>query len=384
MSHETAVLRRCHRLHLSTAVAAALLALSALPAVGSANPAYRPLAWLVGEWQAEFRPHGEGTAAPTMAFTWGDDNHSFLTMTGTTPTPDGGLEPEYESMTVWDPVRAKFVFLGVYRAGGGRVTEDGEIEILEDGAVRLHMNVHYSPGERVPFTDGLIAGPDGHTLRFRRTFHRHGDNELRGVFRIQRGDRWEDPHPGMAPEGGFPWTRVQPAAVAAEAVATPSPPPDWVLAHWERMVGRWIADNSAYRSDQETADAYGIEWAWAIGRSSLTGRLFALEDGEQSGTFWEFREFWHPGQGQLVVEQFGGGGVYGVGAQRRREDGSLEMEQVFYYPASGATARVGHRATLAGDAQTTESFDVGEDGSWTPRRRYVWTRREAEQGAGSP
>lgn len=360
-------------------LATAGLGASALAAADEVNPAYEPLAWLAGEWQAEFRPHGEKLAAPTMAFTWGDENRSFLTMTGTKPAPGGGLEPEYESKVVWDPVQRKFVFLGVYRAGGGRVTEDGEIEILEDGAVRLHMNVHYPPGASVPFTDGLVAGPEGHTLRFRRTFHRAGDDELRGIFRIQRDDRWEDPHPGMAPEGGFPWRRMSPAADKPAVTAAP----DWVREHWGRMVGRWVADNSTYKSDQETADAYGIEWAWGVGRTSLTGRLFALEDGAETATYWQFREFWHPGAGRLTVEQFGAGGAYGVGHAEVGADGAHEMEQVFYYPAAGATARVGHRSGFDGDVHVTESFDIDEAGVWKPRRSYEWRRQPSVDGGKS-
>ena len=344
----------------------------------SVHPAFEPLAWLVGEWQAEFHPR-EGLAAPTMAFAWGDDNRSFLRMTGTTPTPDG-LRPEYESMVVWDPTQSKHVFLGVYRNSGGRVTEDGEIELLPDGAVRLHMNVHYPEGSTAAFSDGRAAGPEGHTLHFRRTLHRAGPDAIRGTFRIQRDGEWVDPHPDVTPEGGYPWRRISAtgtdrrSAASQPTAATITPAPDWVQDHWTQMIGRWVADNSAYRSDQETADAYVIEWSWGVGRSSMRGRMFALDGGEETQTIWEFREFWHPGRAELLVEQWGAGGVYGSGPQTRLEDGTMEMEQVFHYPAAGASARVGHRARVEGDRHTTESFDVGEDGEWKARRRYVWVR----------
>lgn len=190
------------------------LLLILLPAAGLAapgaevNPAFAPLEWLAGGWQAEFQPLGEGTRAPTMAFEWGDDRHSYLVMTGTQPTRDGRLIPEYYGLIAWHPVEQRFVFLTVYRSGGGRIVEDGDIEIHEDGSVQLNMHVHYPSGAGLPFTDGATAGPDGHTLVFRRTFHREGADALRGFFQIKRGDRWETTHPEMGADG-YLWRRTK-------------------------------------------------------------------------------------------------------------------------------------------------------------------------------
>lgn len=174
----------------------------------SINTAFDALEWLVGDWLAQFRPHGEDRPAPTMAFTWGDESRSFLRMSGTQPSPDGRLVPEYESMVVWHPVRRKLVFLGAYRSAAGRVVEDGDVDLLENGGVRLNMRVRYPAGATLPFSAGATAGPDGHTLEFRRTFHREGENGLRGVFRIKRGGNWENPHPELKMDDGYPWQRV--------------------------------------------------------------------------------------------------------------------------------------------------------------------------------
>lgn len=176
------------------------------------HPAFEPLSWLIGEWEADFRPAGEDRAAPTMEFVWGDENRSYLRTSGTKPTADGGLEPEYEMMVVWHPVRQRFEFLTVYLSRGGRVTEDGHIDLLEGTAVRFNMNVHYAPGATLPFSEGSDAGPEGATVEFRRTFFRQGDNGLRGVFRIKRGEEWVDPLPGMHQADGFPWRRMSPAS----------------------------------------------------------------------------------------------------------------------------------------------------------------------------
>ncbi len=164
--------------------------------------------WLIGDWEAQFRPRGEDQPAPTMSFEWRDERRSYLRMTGTRPTSDGRLVPEYETFAVWHPVRMKFVFVGAYLSGKGRVIEDGDIDLLDDGSIRLNMRVHYPAAATLPFSDGAVAGPEGHTLEFRRTFHRDGAEGLRGVFRIKRGGNWENPHPELGMGDGYPWRRI--------------------------------------------------------------------------------------------------------------------------------------------------------------------------------
>jgi hypothetical protein len=149
--------------------------------------------------------------------------------------------------------------------------------------------------------------------------------------------------------------------------------PAWVAAYMEAMIGTWIADNAAYRSAEEPFDAFGIDWTWGIGKQSIVGRLYGLQSGRESGTFWEFREFWHPGEGQLLATQFSADGTYGVGPHHRKPDGTMEMLQVFHGQTGPAT-RVGHRSELKGNEQTTHSFDVAADGTWKPRRTYVWRK----------
>jgi hypothetical protein len=139
------------------------------------------------------------------------------------------------------------------------------------------------------------------------------------------------------------------------------------------MIGTWVTDNAAHVSANEPAEQYAIDWSWGLGRQSMTGRLYGLKGSKEIGTFWEFREFWHPGDGRLVIMQFGAGGTYGVGWHEVRADGTSEMLQTFHDP-SGRTTLTGHRSELKGDTHTTHSFDVAADGSWTPRRTYVWKR----------
>ncbi|MGD9905793.1 MAG: hypothetical protein AB7U83_20155 [Vicinamibacterales bacterium] len=169
------------------------------------------------------------------------------------------------------------------------------------------------------------------------------------------------------------------AATAVSADQAPSrttePAPDWVTATWTSLVGTWVADNTAFKTGTDDDDAYGLEWSWGLGRRTLVGRLYGLRQGRESATYWEFREFWHPGEGHLVTTQFGGNGTYGVGPHERRADGTLEMLQTFYDPQAGTTRRIGHRARLEGDVHTTTSYSIGDDGAWTEQRTFVWKRQ---------
>jgi hypothetical protein len=121
-------------------------------------------------------------------------------------------------------------------------------------------------------------------------------------------------------------------------------------------------------------DAYGIEWEWGLGKKSLVGRLYGIKGGKDVGTFWEFREFWHPGEARLIATQHAGDGTYGTGPHEVKADGTSEMVQTFFDPGAGTKSIVGHRSKLEGDVHTTSSFNVDEKGVWTPRRTYVWRR----------
>jgi len=150
--------------------------------------------------------------------------------------------------------------------------------------------------------------------------------------------------------------------------------PEWVGPYFAKMVGTWNADNAAHRSEAEPFEAYGMDWKLGPGGKSLVRRLYGIRDGKDVGTSWEFREFWHPGEGHLVASQFGSDGTYGTGPHERRADGQMEMLQTFYAP-TGAVSRVGHRSELKVNELVTRSFDVQADATWKERRKYVWLRK---------
>ncbi|NNF58703.1 MAG: hypothetical protein HKN04_10730 [Rhodothermaceae bacterium] len=167
-------------------------------------------------------------------------------------------------------------------------------------------------------------------------------------------------------------------ALAAQTTSSPSvgsaPIPEWVLDEMAQMIGRWEADNSAYQSDNEPFDAYGIEWMWGLGQKSVVGRLFAIQDGEDIGSFWQFRQYWHPGEGKVIAFQIGSDGSVGIGEHVRTGDNQSETLQTFYDPTNGSTYRTGHRTEFRDGAQHTQSFNVDENGTWTERRSYVFRK----------
>lgn len=172
---------------------------------------------------------------------------------------------------------------------------------------------------------------------------------------------------------------VSPTPEGATASETATPAPQWYLddiAFLTRDGGRWAADNSQYQGDDDPFDAYVIEWKAGYAYS-MSGRLFGLKDGEETGDFWEMFQYWDPGKGEAVVTQFGFGKAVGLG-RAWVEDGVSMSEQRFYAP-DGSISGIGHKARNP-DANThvTESFDI-VDGAWKPRRTYTWKRQAAPE-----
>ena len=136
--------------------------------------------------------------------------------------------------------------------------------------------------------------------------------------------------------------------------------------------GRWVTDNARYRSDEEPFDAYVTEWVAGFGGTTLTGRLYGLQGDEASVDFWEFRQYWHPGLQQVVVEQFGWGSRVGLGTAWR--EGDVTHSRQTFYAADGSSSEQGHRSSFPDDdTHVTESFDIEGD-DWTSRRTYTWHR----------
>ena len=169
---------------------------------------------------------------------------------------------------------------------------------------------------------------------------------------------------------------------AGTATAQPAErAPQWYLDDIKTLSaegGRWIADNSEYKSENEPFEAYGTEWMSGFDGDTMTGRLFGVKDGKDLAfDFWEFRQYWRPDKREAVVEQFGWGGALGLGVLR--QDGSGTLSDQTFYNADGSVTRTGHKSHFPDkDTYVTESFDIVGD-AWKPRRKYVWKRQSADK-----
>lgn len=162
--------------------------------------------------------------------------------------------------------------------------------------------------------------------------------------------------------------------LAAQSSAPAQFLPQWVQddwQYWTQGTGRWIADNAKNKSENEPFDAYGMEWKWGLGKKTLKGKLFALREGKEIGTIWEFHYLWHPGQKKIVLNQFGSDGTYATGSATPMGENKVESFERFYSP-EGTTMQVGHRAERQDGQVSMQSYDISEGGVWKERRFYVW------------
>lgn len=295
---------------------------------GTADPAVSPLDWIGGHW----------CTGP------GDEIFEELWM----PSHGG-------------------VALGMSRSrSGDRTTGFEYLRIVDLDGIPSYIA---QPGGRPPVVFKRTAGGDA-WIRFENPDH---DFPQRIEYR-REGDTLQAEIAGPGEEGAqvviaFDYHRC-------EAPAEPVAPPQWFLDDIEAHTaggGRWVADNSAYQGENEPFDAYVLEWKAGFDGMTMTGRLFGLADGKETPAFWEFRQYWHPGRNEAVVEQFGWGGAMGIGTLT--QDGVSDQT---IYNADGSTARIGHRAELVdADTRVQASFDI-DDGEWRPRRTYTWIRQRPE------
>lgn len=170
--------------------------------------------------------------------------------------------------------------------------------------------------------------------------------------------------PAHRAEGRPPLPQAGPAEI----------PPKWVQADWEyytQGTGKWIADNSAHKSESETWDAYRLEWTWGLGKKTLKGRLLAMKDGKDVGAIFEYLSYWHPKEQRVVLNQWGSDGTYATGTMKATADNKTESVMQFFSP-DGSTFQVGHRAEKRQGEAHLQSFNISADGVWEKRRQYVW------------
>lgn len=171
-----------------------------------------------------------------------------------------------------------------------------------------------------------------------------------------------------------PCTMPAQKSAGSKPAAPPSAPiPQWLLDDWAARTsgtGTWITDNSAYQSDSEPYEAYGLQWEYGLGKKSLKGLLYCIQDGKDIGSVWQFLEFWDPAAGEVRILQIGSDGTVGQGKAWRLDDGSSKSQQAFASP-DGGTFESGHHSWMEDGANHTQSYNI-VDGEWVKRRYYIW------------
>jgi hypothetical protein len=158
--------------------------------------------------------------------------------------------------------------------------------------------------------------------------------------------------------------------------------PDWLSEHMSFMTegsGLWITDNTAFQSENESFDAYATEWKWGVGGQSINGRLYAIRDGKEVDSFWEYHVFWHPTEKKAVFYQVGSGGAVGVGEMRSvdSEAGAERMTEMTFFAPDGTNWKDMHKLRESPGEHSTTSFGF-KDGSWILQRRYIWIHQPVE------
>lgn len=168
------------------------------------------------------------------------------------------------------------------------------------------------------------------------------------------------------------------ACASASGAASAQPaagPPSWWADHVGFMTrdgGRWLTPNPDAGGEGQP-ESFGLEWRATGGGAAMSGRLFGVKDGREIAEYWTFREFWHPGEQRVILQQWGATGAYGAGVATRSDENSDQVEQTFWLP-DGRSWRDGHRTEENGDEYVTHSFDIDAAGVWTPRRTFLWRR----------
>lgn len=149
--------------------------------------------------------------------------------------------------------------------------------------------------------------------------------------------------------------------------------PDWVEEEMQRMVGTWVADNSAYLSEQETDDAYAITWTWGEGNKNIEGELYGMNKGKKTTAYWLFFQYWDPVEEQLRLVQVSPERVIGKGFIERIDATHTKLQQTFTMP-DGQSYQTGHTTQITGNSEITVSYTIKE-GEWIPDRRYTWNKQ---------
>jgi hypothetical protein len=143
--------------------------------------------------------------------------------------------------------------------------------------------------------------------------------------------------------------------------------------------GIWVADNSEFKNENEPFDKYVLSWKANPLKNSLKGRLYGLIDGQESGTFWDFTQYFDPNTQKIIIMQIGWNGTLGTGPLIATDTGGYDLVQTFTGP-DGEKRKEKHTYYKPDkDTEITTSFNLDKDNHWATGRTYTWHRQKIKE-----
>jgi hypothetical protein len=153
---------------------------------------YIPYAFLIGEWDVGI---AGGKTAAVSRFRWGPTK-TYIWYSGALLV-EGGEQPSWEGLLVWNGVRKTLDFLLVLEpASGNLVQEQGTMHVEHDGSVVRDITAFYSEGNVVPPNWDTAAGPEGASAQFRHTFKLDGPERILSSVMRKTEAGWIPSFPG--------------------------------------------------------------------------------------------------------------------------------------------------------------------------------------------
>ena len=151
--------------------------------------------------------------------------------------------------------------------------------------------------------------------------------------------------------------------------------PEWYEEEMQRQPGTWVADNKDYMNEQETDDAYAIEWTRGAGGQSLLGVLYGLKNGKKTHEYWQFIQFWDVVEKKARVIQISAfSPTKGEGFLEKVDSLHTKLVQTFV-SSNGNSFVDAHKTEIHPDHEISTSFKIEND-EWKRKRTYHWKKQK--------
>ena len=185
------------------------------------------------------------------------------------------------------------------------------------------------------------------------------------------------PEPSPAPADSVAPAEPMPAAAETAAAAAELTGKDAFVASHEFLVrgGSWRAVNPRHQSGHGGWAAWGSYFEWGLGRNIVRVRISGFAENGQETTFWEGVAGWHPGEGKIMIHNFGADGEVAHGEFRvidaKRSDVWFEVVN-----KDGSSFELLDELTFVDDDHYNSVTKVLRDGEWVKVSEAAWERQK--------